>query len=111
MGFSIADIEKKGIKLDPVEMDVDGFKDKVIVQRFTWAQFDTLLEADKETSDKNYITRQVIRLMSGPGIEPTEEQITQMQNVFSAAQIMQIYTEGFAVNGFGPSASRNAQKK
>ena len=111
MALSIADLQSAVVKLAPVEISLDGTEEKVLIHRFTWAQFDVLLEADKDIDRDNYVTRQVIRLMSGPGVEPTEEQVSKLQNLFTAAQILDLYTQGLAANGFGRKAQKEAEKK
>lgn len=108
--ISFDTVLKGGLKLSPVSREIEGLDEPVLIQQFSWDDFEKLLEPPKE-DEKNYLVKQVIMFMRGMEPEPTEEEIVAIKKSFSMSVIRKIFQVGLEVNGTGKAAESEAKKK
>jgi hypothetical protein len=110
MAISFADLIEKPFVLPPVEVDITGLPEALLVHQFTMNQMAELMEHEEGAEPELVLRNQVLQFLNGFDYSPTEEARSQLGDMFASWQLRELYNKAIRLNGFGPEALRDAQK-
>lgn len=96
--------------LEPVPVDIEGIPNPVLIHLFTIADYSAATKV--ETDDDEVSVRvQILRFLGGLNADVSAAAVEQLNSVFTAFQLREIYRKAVRVNGHGPAALGDAEKK
>ncbi len=110
MAISFSQLKEKPFILGPVEVQVTGFPEPLLVHQFTMNQMAILMDGQVEEDKELSLRNQVLRFLNGFDYEPNDEDRKLLGELFASWQLREIYNKAVRLNGFGPDALRDAEK-
>lgn len=110
MAITFAQLKEKPFVLEPVEVQVGGLPEPLLIHQFTMNQMTELMEHEEDGDSELLLRNQVLRFLNGFAHVPTEEDREQLGELFASWQLREIYNKAVRLNGYGPEALRDASK-
>lgn len=109
MAISYAEFKKNPLVLAPVEVKLSFLDEPILIHQFTMAQMQ-VIDAENDGDAEKNIRKQVLRFLSGFDVSINDDDINELGELFTGWQVREIYLAAIKLNGYGPSALREAEK-
>ncbi|TQV85192.1 hypothetical protein FKG94_03105 [Exilibacterium tricleocarpae] len=112
MAISFQEMRQRGgsLELEPESVQIDGLSEDILIYRFSWNDFEKILNHESGEGVVPSRVHQVVCLLNPPGYEPTLDDIDFMTATYTLPQIKDMYSKALDINGFGHKAQKDAQK-
>jgi hypothetical protein len=96
--------------LAQVPVTIEGIESQLLIHTFTVADYRKVVEAENG-DDETGIRIQILRFLGGLNADVSDKAVEGLATVFTPWQIREIYIKAIKINGHGPSALGDAEKK